>query len=165
MSLLGRLARGAIGFATGGPGGAAVGLLSPGPGGGRPRRAPVQIGRVGISPGDMWPGGRPGVTFAPPVGAPTPGTGTNRVAHHMPTMNGKGGPSGYHLNKTGYHLKDGTYVAPGTKWVKNRRRNPMNARALRRAIGRVDAAKAWQSKLGEISTGKYTASGKRRDKC
>ena len=158
MSLISRIARGAIGFATGGPAGAAVGLLAPQ----GPSRPPVQIGRVGISPGDMWPGGAPGVTIAPPGGAGVkPG---NRVSGHMGDVQGKA-PSGYHWNKTSYFLKDGTYVPAGTKLVKNRRRNPMNARALSRAISRVDAGKAWQSKLAGISTSKYTASGKRKDKC
>lgn len=46
-------------------------------------------------------------------------------------------PKGYRLNKTGYHLKDGTYIAPGTKLVRNRRRNFANGRALNRAITRV----------------------------
>lgn len=46
-------------------------------------------------------------------------------------------PKGYHLNKSGYFLKTGQYVAPGTKWVRNRRTNPANGRALRRAISRT----------------------------
>lgn len=47
------------------------------------------------------------------------------------------GTAGYHLNKTGYFLKDGSYVAPGTKMVKNRRRNPLNPRALSRSMYRL----------------------------
>lgn len=73
-------------------------------------------------------------------------------------------PSGYHYNKTSYFLKDGTYVPEGTKLVKNRRRNPMNPRALDRAIGRINSAKRVQSKLSKISTGKYTAAGNKK-KC
>lgn len=72
-------------------------------------------------------------------------------------------PRGYHLNKSSYWLRDGTFVPKGTKLVKNRRRDPLNARALRRAISRVDAGKVWQSKLSEITTAKYTAAGKRKD--
>lgn len=48
---------------------------------------------------------------------------------------------GTHLNRTGYHLKDGTYVAPNSRCVKNRRRNPLNPRALSRAMGRLSSAK------------------------
>lgn len=46
-------------------------------------------------------------------------------------------PSGYHLNKSGYFLKTGAYVAPGTRWVRNRRMNAANGRALRRSIRRA----------------------------
>lgn len=74
-------------------------------------------------------------------------------------------PKGHHPNKSSYFLKNGQFVPEGSRCVKNRRRDPMNPRALRRAIGRVEAGKAWQGKLAEISTGKWTASGKRKDKC
>lgn len=46
-------------------------------------------------------------------------------------------PKGYRANKSGYFLKGGQYVAPGTKCVKYRYRNVANGRALRRAIGRT----------------------------
>jgi hypothetical protein len=71
-------------------------------------------------------------------------------------------PSGHRPNKTSYFLKDGTFVEKGTRCVKRRQRNPMNPRALSRAIGRVDAGKRFQNRMAQISTGKYTASGKRR---
>lgn len=115
------------------------------------------------------------VRRAVPV-APVPGVGGmaqrflpgGRTGYQVelppPTTNGapKASMRGYRLNKTGYYLKDGTYVAPGTKWVKIRRRNSMNPRALSRAIARVDGAKAIQAKLAQIGTKKYTPSGKRR---
>lgn len=44
-----------------------------------------------------------------------------------------------HLNRSGYFTKAG-YVAPGTKCVANRRRNPLNPRALSRAMSRVHGA-------------------------
>jgi hypothetical protein len=44
-----------------------------------------------------------------------------------------------HLNRSGYYTKGG-YVAPGTKCVTNRRRNPLNPRALSRAMSRVHGA-------------------------
>ncbi len=55
-------------------------------------------------------------------------------------------PAGHHLNKTSYFLIDGTFVPARSRWVKNRRRNPLNPRALRRAISRIDAGKIWQGK-------------------
>ena len=71
-------------------------------------------------------------------------------------------PSGFHLNKSDYFLKSGEFVPKGTRLVKNRRRDPLNARALKRAVARVDAGKVWQGKLAEISTKKYTAAGKKK---
>jgi hypothetical protein len=44
---------------------------------------------------------------------------------------------GVRLNRTGYFLKSGQYIAPGTKCVRSRRRNPLNPRALSKAMGRV----------------------------
>ena len=162
MSLLGRLARGVVGTLTGGP---AVGVAAAlAPTGGRSRRShsfmppaapvrpPIRVGPVGINPSAALPGGRPLFTPAAPVAAP-------------PSVNGAGAPAGYHLNKSSYFLKDGTYVEKGTRYVRNRRRNPMNPRALKRAVARIDAAKSWQATLSGISTPKYTGSGKRRDKC
>ena len=43
------------------------------------------------------------------------------------------------------------YIAKGTIWVKRRRRNSMNPRALSRAISRVDGAKKLSKKLGRIT--------------
>jgi len=71
-------------------------------------------------------------------------------------------PKGFHLNKSDYFLKNGTFIAKGSVFVKNRRRNPLNPRALRNAIGRVDAGKIWQGKLNEITTGKFTSAGNRK---
>ena len=62
-----------------------------------------------------------------------------------------GSMGGYHLNKTGYWLKDGTYIAPGTKWVKNRRRNPGNMKALSRSLGRIKSAKRMTKALSAVS--------------
>jgi hypothetical protein len=50
-----------------------------------------------------------------------------------------GAPAGYHLNKSDYFLKDGTFIPAGTQWVKNRRLNPGNGRAVRRAARRQEA--------------------------
>lgn len=73
-------------------------------------------------------------------------------------------PSGFHPNKSSYFTLQG-FVPKGSRCVKNRRRNPMNPRALDRAIRRVDAGKSLQGKLAEITTAKWTSSGKKKDGC
>jgi len=60
-------------------------------------------------------------------------------------------PSGYHWNKADYFLRDGTFVAKGTKLVKNRRRNPANSKATNRAISRVASAKKHAQTLSRIT--------------
>lgn len=68
-------------------------------------------------------------------------------------QNGGAGPapSGWHWNKSAYTLQDGTHVAKGTKLVRNRRRNPGNARANSRAIARISSAKKMAKHLSRIS--------------
>jgi len=80
-----------------------------------------------------------------PLGA----TGMMDAPNGMPPMNGTAG--GYHPNKTSYFLKSGEYVPEGTRWVKNRKRNPANARATSRAISRISGAKTYAKSLGRIS--------------
>ena len=48
-----------------------------------------------------------------------------------------GCPRGTHLNKSDYFLKDGTFVAAGSRFVTNRTRNPYNKRAATRAASRL----------------------------
>lgn len=95
---------------------------------------------------------KPRTPFAPGQ-TPFVGPGSNLPALPKPGLGGAverflpGGSSGYvcptggggHVNKTGYWLKDGTYVPPGSRIVKNRRMNPGNASALRRSIRREQA--------------------------
>ncbi len=50
-------------------------------------------------------------------------------------------PKGHHLNRSNYFLQDGTFVPAGSRCVANRRRNPENFRANRRAAGRLLARK------------------------
>jgi hypothetical protein len=71
-------------------------------------------------------------------------------------------PNGQRPNKTSYFLKDGTFIEKGTRCVKRRQRNPTNPRAMSRAIARIDSGKRFQNRMAEISTGRYTAAGKRR---
>jgi len=71
-----------------------------------------------------------------------------------PTMTEAGCPanlSGYHLNKSDYFLKSGEFVPEGSRYVKNRKRNPANARATSRAISRVTGAKRYAQSLSRIS--------------
>jgi len=95
--------------------------------------------------------GAPGVGFSAQVG-----TGGQMTLPGMPPMvnggaGGMKGMAGYHPNKTGYFLKSGAYVAPNSKWVKNRKRNPANARATSRAITRVKGAKRYAQSLNSIT--------------
>ena len=70
----------------------------------------------------------------------------------MPVQNGGGPPGpGYHINKSDYFLKDGTFIPKGSMWVKNRRRNPLNPRALSRAMSRLTSAKNAAKALGRIT--------------
>ncbi|NIP95040.1 MAG: hypothetical protein GWO24_16970 [Akkermansiaceae bacterium] len=118
-----------------------------------PRPGP---GDIQVDPTAFLPGGRPLTRIVPEGGFGTGG----------PNGAGIGCPSGYHPNKSSYFLRDGTFIARGTKCVKNRRRNPANPRALDRAIGRLNSAKRLQHKLGGFSTRKYTAAGhKKKGSC
>ena len=100
---------------------------------GGPMQGPTPYATPGIA-GSMqrlFPGGATGYQAPPPQGAASMG--------------------GYHLNKTGYHLMDGTYIPPGTRWVKNRRRNPGNMRALSRSLGRIKSAKRMTKALSNVT--------------
>jgi len=142
---------GVTGLVTGGPLGAVGGIIggiSGGGGGGSKLSSLPTFQPTGPGPGVVptpGPGG-----FLSRI---TPGGSTGYQPSGAP-------PKGYRLNKSGYFLKDGTYVAPETRYVKIRRRNSMNPRALSRSIARVNGAKRIQHTLSEISTGKYTGAGK-----
>jgi len=142
LSLGAKTALGLTGF--GGAAGAIQGAFGPG---GRASRRP-QVGPPGT--GVQVP--KPGVVGAVQRALPGGATGMVELAC----------PSGHRANKTSYFLKDGTFVEAGSRCVKRRQRNPMNPRALSRAIGRIDAGKRFQNRMSQISTGKYTASGKER---
>jgi len=64
-------------------------------------------------------------------------------------------PTGFHINRTGYFLTNaaefGTFVAPGSRFVRNRRRNPGNMRAADRAITRIEQAKRMAKRLSRIT--------------
>lgn len=143
------------GFVTGGPVGAIAGYTAASGGGGSPS---LPISNFGTGPGMTTIPVKPTPGFAGAAARALPG---GKTGYEVQVPAG-GKPSGYRLNKSGYFLRDGTYVAPGTKWVKIRRRNSMNPRALSRAISRVDGGKAIQHKLAQITTAKYTAAGNKK---
>jgi len=59
--------------------------------------------------------------------------------------------TGYRANRSGYWLQGGQYVEPGTVCVRKRRMNPLNPRALSRAMRRIESAKRATSVLSRIS--------------
>lgn len=151
------------GFISGGPLGAVSGAIR-GIKGGKPRRRRPQIlparrgGRVRPGIGARMQQRRGPVRrqmFEGRISAFGPSV---RMEEEFgpPGRNGAVGtkvacPSGFRPNKSSYFLRDGTFVPEGTKCVKIRRRNPLNPRALDRAIGRVSSAKKAAKKLGRIT--------------
>ena len=142
-----------IPFVSGGAGlvsGALGGIL------GRKTAKTRQAARAGLAAGLIPFEGR---TFPGqgPRGMPVPGI-RGAVQRFLPggatgfETNGAGPPGpGYHVNKSDYFLKDGTFIPKGSTWVKNRRRNPLNPRALSRAMSRLTSAKNAAKALGRIT--------------
>lgn len=58
--------------------------------------------------------------------------------------------AGYHYNKTGYFTKRYGWIEKGTVCVKNRRRNPLNPRALSKALSRLTSAKRVVTALDRV---------------
>jgi hypothetical protein len=118
-----KVAQVGLGFATGGVGGAVRAAI--------PMKAPT-MGVPTSFPGEMMP--------SLPVSVPQPGM-LAAVQRALPGgatgMMGAMPPQGYHLNKTAYFLRDGSFVPARSRYVRNRTRNNANGRALRKAIGRV----------------------------
>ena len=83
---------------------------------------------------------------------PTPGI-AGRFQRAIPGgatgMQGCG--NGTRPNKSGYFLQSGQYVEPGSVCVRSRRMNPLNPRALSRAMRRIESAKRATSVLGRIT--------------
>lgn len=108
-------------------------MLPPAPQGGS------QIGLVNIV--------QPGVGVVPSGGNTTQG-GTSWGG--APT-NGAACEKGYHRNKTGYYSKKYGWVERGSVCVKNRRRNPLNPRALSRSMARLSSAKNAAAFLSRVT--------------
>jgi len=71
---------------------------------------------------------------------------------------GEGCTVGHRANKSGYWVygrggdpNNATYVAPETVCVKSRRMNPLNPRALSKAMRRIESAKRATTVLGRIT--------------
>jgi hypothetical protein len=169
VSLFGFLGKVATGFLAGGPVGAVVGaassLIKPSSG---PGKALVNIASAGQALA-VPPAARlssPQISSPPLIdstktiglkfGPLTIGTQTQYSSPALPVAGGAynvvGCPVGHHLNKTGYYTKHG-YVAKGTVCVKNRRRNPLNPRALSRSMSRIHSAKKAAHFLDRIHIG------------
>ena len=110
-----------------------------------------------VLPGQSPLAGQYPVTFAPTrlppfPGTPLPGVGP-AIARFLPggetgvAPPTVGAPSGYHVNKTAYYLKDGTYIPEESRWVKNRRTNPLNPRAASKALRRLGSLKRAMEKF------------------
>lgn len=122
------------GFVTGGPVGALSGAISGFSGPSKPATIPSNLPAlpqpgVGGALARVLPGGKSGYVSAEPAKA----------------------LKGYHYNKSSYFLKDGTFIPEGTRLVKNRRRNPLNPRALSRAMVRLEQAKRASKKASRIT--------------
>lgn len=128
------------------PGGAAAGtghgISSTGTGGGG---CVTVLGQQFCLGGSV--GGGSGFTAGGGTGVAVGGMGGGGAAGSCATR-------GHHYNKRGYWTKQG-YVAPGSKLVKNRRRNPLNPRALSHSLVRLTgfqrAATKIEKHLGQVA--------------
>lgn len=163
FGFLGKVGKGILGAATGGVSttiidgvGSALGgkkNARPQPPG--PAAAAPPMGTLTVNPPFLG-GPGVGVSIAGRSPAPVPVAGTAMAGMKLAC------PSGFHPNKSSYFLRSGQFVPAGSRCVKNRRRDPMNPRALKRAVSRIDAGKVWQSKLHDIETSKFTKAGNRK---
>lgn len=97
---------------------------------------PNQYGLVNIN--------RPQLPMAPPGNTTQGGFGGQQST---------GAPCerGYHRNKSGYYSKRYGWIEAGSVCVKNRKRNPLNPRALSRSMARLSSAKKAARFLGQVS--------------
>jgi len=123
----------------------------------------VPISRAGGGWGQFPTLGQAGQQRAPARFNP-PAFGPAGVGMSFGEMQAAPSMGGYHLNKTGYFLRDGTYVPPLSKWVKNRRRNPGNMRALSRSLGRIKSAKRMTQALSAITIRSSCPPGRSRSR-
>lgn len=142
MSLLGTLGGIASGFLTGGPAGAVAGGIMGAFG------SPSRPAGVALTP----PSGSPfGVGVGINAGGPNGITlrlGTPNVVNGGQSVGAGGAPRGYHLNKHPLAACKSHGAVPARSiYVRNRRMNPLNPRALRKALHREKAARHLMGKL------------------
>lgn len=104
---------------------------------------PGGVGKTGVSLVPFGQGGLVQPMGVAPGGATGPLVGTNGA--------GAACQRGYHFNRTGYFTKKYGYIEKGTVCIKNRRRNPLNPRALSRAMSRLESAKNASKALSRIT--------------
>ena len=104
---------------------------------------PFVPGNGGGGPPPPLPPAPPPPT-APPQAAPSLSSCPPRVG----AVAAVACPAGCHPNKSDYFLKGGSFIPRGTRCVRNRRRNPLNPRALDRAISRIGSAQNAVARLG-----------------
>lgn len=156
MSLTSVLTGIAGGFLTGGPAGAAAGGVLGAFGGGKPAPQPPPPTPIGIG-GAINMGGPFGVTASGRLNLPWNNAAPATVAA------GQAAPRGYHLNKHALPAcKSHGAVAAHTIYVRNRRMNPLNPRALRKALHREKAARKLMSKLHIFSHTRRAAPKRKR---
>jgi hypothetical protein len=115
---------------------------------------PIAAARTAVA--QVLPRSRPGVPSVQVLPVPGPRGALQRLLPGGETglmvgAAGMGCPQGHHPNRSDYFLRDGSFVAKGTRCVKNRRRNPLNPRAASRAIARITSAKKATKMLGRIT--------------
>lgn len=160
MSLTSVLGGIAGGFLTGGPGGALLGgigaLVG---GGGKPAPQPPPggpFGPYGVT-GGITIGGPNGIGIGGRIAPTGYGPGT------VPAGTAGGAPRGYHLNKHALPACKSHGAVPARSiYVRNRRMNPLNPRALRKALHREKAARKIMSKLHIFHTVRRAAPKRKR---
>jgi len=126
---------------------------------------PIVSGAAGVASSFLGGGGPPpavgpgfrgfgpaGIPLAQAGQIPTPGVAgfmQRAVPGGATGMQGCG--NGTRPNKSGYYVQGGQYVAPGTVCVKRRRMNPLNPRALSKAMRRIESAKRATTVLNRIT--------------
>ena len=152
FDFLGKVVKKGLGVVSGlgipfvsGAAGLAGGLLGSG-------RGPGMSGVTPVIQQSRWARGQ--MAFqGTPVGVKERGmlAASQRVVPFGETGMGEGCGQGYRPNKSGYYVNGGQFVAPGTTCVKRRRMNPLNPRALSKAMRRIESAKRATTVLGRIT--------------
>lgn len=165
--VFGGIKRGFQGFLTGGPIGAIGGILGGGappaaPGVGTPPIIPTSFGSLqqpifpGQSPQEALQRRFKGFQLGPlEIGSEEELLMSLAGAGLDAAQRGIGCPTGSRLNKSSYWRRgpdgSGVFIPKGTRCVSNRRINPANGRATRRAISRIKSAKRLSKDLSRIS--------------